>query len=153
MASRRVCLLALTLALAASSSFGCGPALPEYRLVPAAGGGAIKLEQREEIRLPDGSRALRLQYRSDLDLDDTERLRAEVEEVWRTFRSEADALGIGTVLIEARTLRGDRWSRIGHAQRFAYQKEGGDGGGGDSGGGSWRFVEGQPPRTTAVKPL
>jgi hypothetical protein len=137
-------LLNLTLVLAASIALGCGPALPEYTLVPAASGAAIKLERKSEVRLADGSRALRLDYRSDLDIGDANQLSAEIEEVWRTFQPEAERLGVATVLIEARALRGERWSRIGRARRFAYRRDRE---------GSWKLVERQIARTTAVKPL
>ena len=127
-----------------SFSAGCGPAVPEYTLVRSHGGGTIKLEHKSRLTLPDDSEALLLRYRTDLSIDDAEDLRAEVEEVLRTFRTEADREGIEAALIEARALRGDRWSRIGRAQRFAFRKRAG---------GQWELVERQPARTTAVKPL
>jgi hypothetical protein len=147
---------ALALALVASGVLGCGPAVPEYTLVPTAGGGAVKLERKEEIRLADGSRALLLHYRSEVESDDEGALRAEVDAVWRTFQPEADRLGIATGLIEAHIVQGERWSRIGQAQRFAYQLEwleGTDQTAGTARRRAWKLVDHDAPRTTTVKPL
>ena len=139
--------LALGVAVIAA---GCGPAVPEYTLVQAANGSVIKLERKSRVRVGDTEVALKLAYRTDLPIDnaanadDAAALRAEVEEVWRSFQAEAEAAGLEMALIEARALRGERWSRIGRSQRFAFRK---------SKTGSWELVEREAARTTAVKAL
>ncbi len=136
--------LALLLAVFA---VGCGPAVPAYTLVHSPQGTAIKLERKSRVRLGDRTVGLKLAYRTDLQIDDAENaaaLRAEVEEVWRTFQAEAEAAGIETLLIEARALKGERWSRIGRSQRFAFRK---------TKTGSWELVNREPTKTTAVKAL
>ena len=130
--------------LVAVLAWGCGPAVPEYTLLHSPGGKTIKLERRTRVSLGDGSVALMLTYRTELGIDDAVGLRAEVEEVWRTLRDEADQAGVRTALIEARELRGERWSRIGRAQRFAFRK---------TQQGTWALVTREPARTTVVKPL
>ena len=125
-------------------AWGCGPAVPEYTLVQSPNGKTIKLERKTRLPLGDGSVALMLTYRTDLGIGDPDGLRAEVEEVWRTFRDEANAAGVRAALIEARELRGERWSRIGRAQRFAFRK---------TQQGSWALVTRELARTTVVKPL
>lgn len=151
--------------LVAALAAGCGPAVPEYTLVSSQNGHLIKLERKGPVQLGDRGLAFKVAYRTDLPIDYVDRtdsadnadsaddpdlfgdaaaLRAEVEEVWRTFQAEADAAGVELALIEARALRGERWSRIGRSQRFAFRKRKT---------GSWELVERQAAKTTAVKPL
>ena len=144
MAARRAWVPVLPAFLVAVLAWGCGPAVPEYTLLQSPNGKTIKLERKTRLSLSDGSAAIMLTYRTDLGIDDADGLRAEVEEIWRTLRAEADEAGVRTALIEARELRGERWSRIGRAQRFAFRK---------ARHGSWTLIAREPARTTAVKPL
>ena len=76
-------------ALWAIFAWGCGPAVSEYTVVKSPSGVTIKLERKRQVVLDDSRVALVLQYRTDLSIDDSDALRAEVEEVWRTFQSSA----------------------------------------------------------------
>jgi hypothetical protein len=143
MATRRNAFLPIS-TLAVLLLAGCGPALPEYTLVRSPAGMTIQLEHKGRVPLTDRRTALRIRYRTDVAIDDPAPLRRETDEVLRTFQGEADAAGVETILIEARSLRGERWSRIGRSRRFVFQRD-------PAGRGQLHELE--RARTTAVKPL
>lgn len=52
------------------ASIACGPAVPDYELVPARSGRQLKIEDVSEIARANGEAAMLLAYRSDVDLTD-----------------------------------------------------------------------------------
>jgi hypothetical protein len=102
---------------------GCGPAIPDYQLAQLPSGRVLRVLNIEDIPLEGDDAGLRLDYETDLALDDRIALYREVEAIWDEFRVTQKAAGKSLIVIKATTQEAPGWSRERTGVEYAIRLE------------------------------
>jgi len=86
------------------------------------------------INFPESGPALMLKYQTDLRMDDTSALHAEVQRIWAEFRKDAERAQVQSAIVSANSAPTGGLVSHGRTYNFVYER---------SGDGSWREVRKQ----------
>lgn len=109
------------IALPAAGMWACGggPRTTPYRL---SSGRTIRVLSVGPMYFSHDQPALVLRYQTDLNVDQKERLRAEVTEIWKDFRKEADRADMTGAIIMANEVPKGRFIQRGRSFNFVFEK-------------------------------
>jgi hypothetical protein len=100
---------------------GCS-SQPAFRTVTLPSGKAVRVLGVGPMRFNSGSTALMLKYQTDLKISDREALRKEVDEIWSSFRVDADKGNFQSAIISANEIPQGMILKSGQAYNFVYEK-------------------------------
>jgi hypothetical protein len=116
--TRTVVLLSIFLSLLPGSSRAQTP----YQLVTLPSGKEIKVLGMGKIVFSQDKPALMLKYQTDLSLDDKPALREEVEEIWASFRINAEKEKMSNAIISANELPKGGLVSTSRSYNFVFRK-------------------------------
>jgi hypothetical protein len=116
---KQLLLAAIGLAVVASGACGGDPPMTLHRL---SSGKTIRVLSVGKMHFSHDQPALVLRYQTDLNVDQQDALRAEVTEIWRDFRKEADKANMTGAIIMANEVPKGRFIQRGRSFNFVFEK-------------------------------
>ena len=114
----RVFFAGATLAL----TVACGGG-PQTRPHTLSSGRTIRIISAGQINFQQSGPALALSYQTNLKVDEQDKLRAEVEEIWRDFQKDADQAKLNSAIIMANEVPTGRFIQQGRAFNFVFERK------------------------------
>ncbi len=97
---------------------------PKYTIKLLPSGKKMKLHFVGPLIFADGDQALLLSYESDYKLDDTPKLKKEVEEIWSYFKQDASLQGFKHAVITVREEPEGQSVRTSRVKNFLFEQKG-----------------------------
>lgn len=113
---RRLLLLPLVVALAA-----CGGG-PPMRPLQLKSGRVVRVISVSHMQFSETSPALVLSYQTDLKIDQTEKLRQEVTDIWREFQADVDQAKLTSAIIMANEVPSGRFVSTNKSYNFVFER-------------------------------
>lgn len=101
---------------------GCSSA-PHYRSVPLPSGKIIRVLAIAPMHFSSGQDALMLRYQTDLKVSDTVALRQEVDDIWPSFRTDAEKGNFHAAIISANEIPSGTVIKESHSYNFVFEKD------------------------------
>lgn len=135
----RICASPLAWFLVLALACGCSSG-PEPSPVRLPSGRTIKVVGIGPIRFGSGETGLILTYQTDLKVSDQVALRNEIEDIWPSFRIEAEKAKVHSAIITASETPEGAIIKQSHQYNFVFQK---------SDDGTWHMLENQGTKQEA----
>lgn len=100
---------------------GCGNQ-QSYQLSTLPSGKQVKVLGVGKIYFSKDDPALMLKYQTDLNLEDKDALRKEVDEIWETFKADVEKAHLTTAIVSANEVPKGTLVKTGKGYRFAFKK-------------------------------
>ena len=100
---------------------GCS-SQPALKTVTLPSGKTVRVINVMPIRFSSGETSLMLKYQTDLKISDRTALQKEVDEIWSSFRTDAENAHVQSAIVSANEVPQGMIIKSGQAFNFVYQK-------------------------------